>query len=511
MVFSEARKCFIIETICTHGDCRLSATSGNSLADGFAKARKRSPRVVVVTAVLATVLIIGAVAWLAIQSYNKKSDYTEHSPILINGNGGFTRANGVVGGSGTESEPYVVEGWDINASTAVGISIQGTDAHFIVRNCYVHGGSTSWSGIYLVNCFNGTLENNICSKNLNGVTLDSSSNNMLINNTCSSNSHDGIVFSSSSNELINNNCSSNNDDGIYLVYASNSTLRNNICSSNGHDGTSVDRSNNNSLSSNNCSSNNRDGMYLYLSRSNTLINNTCSGGINGINLFNSRNNTLVDNNCSNSHNGILLDFSDGNTIAENNCSSNNQYGIIIDAGSNYNVIGNNNCLNDLAGIYLDGSNYNVLSNNNCSNNQYGMYLYSSFDNTLSGNTCSLNLLSGIYLGILGPHLSSDNNEIFRNLMFNNAAYGVDISCGSNNRVWNNTFVGNNGATNAFGSSHTQARDNGTNNWWNSTEAYGNYWNDWTTPDVNHDGIVDPPYVISGSASAEDFYPLTAPP
>jgi len=71
---------------------------------------------------------------------------------------------------------------------------------------------------------------------------------------------------------------------------------------------------------------------------------------------------------------------------------------------------------------------------------------------------------------------------------------------------------NNGASSTYDPSHIQASDDGTANWWNSTEGYGNYWSDWTAPDVNPPyGIVDEPYNISGSAGAKDFYPLTWPP
>src|SRR5438034_2832972 len=36
-----------------------------------------------------------------------------HSVISINGNSGFTAANGVTSGTGTAADPYVISGWDI--------------------------------------------------------------------------------------------------------------------------------------------------------------------------------------------------------------------------------------------------------------------------------------------------------------------------------------------------------------------------------------------------------------
>jgi len=313
----------------------------------------RSPRVVIIAVILVAILIVGAVAWLAVQSGNNEeqhpSEYTKHSPILINGNSGFTNASGVVQGSGTASDPYIIANWYISASNADGIWIQDTDAHFTVRNCQVHNG-TGHSGIYLSNCINGALENNNCSDNY---------------------------------------------DGIYLVSSSNNTLSNNSCS-------------------------------------------------------------------SNSYNGITLVSSNNNTLSDNNCSSNDNGGITLALSSN---------------------------------------------NTLSDNNCSSNACWGIGLGSF-----SINNEISWNQISNNVGCGVDIYSGSNNRIWYNIIIGNNGATGTYNPSHAQARDDGTNNRWNGTDVYGNhgnYWSDWRTPDaVSPHGIVDQPYIILGSAGAKDYYPLT---
>ena len=61
-----------------------------------------------------------------------------HDPICIDGDLEFTLANGVIGGSGTENDHYIIEDWDINASTANGIYIGNTTAYFTIRDCHVY-------------------------------------------------------------------------------------------------------------------------------------------------------------------------------------------------------------------------------------------------------------------------------------------------------------------------------------------------------------------------------------
>ncbi len=80
---------------------------------------------------------------------------------MIDGDGAFTAANGVTQGTGTAADPYVIEGWEIDASTAVGIDIRNTTAHFLLRNVFVHSASptTYYHGIQLTSASNGVLSN----------------------------------------------------------------------------------------------------------------------------------------------------------------------------------------------------------------------------------------------------------------------------------------------------------------------------------------------------------------
>ena len=226
----------------------------------------------------------------------------------------------------------------------------------------------------------------------------------------------------------------------------------------------------------------------------------------GITLYKVTNGTLENNTCSNNDwDGIYLWYSSNNVISNNTCSNNGD-GIYLDYSSN-NMISNNTCSNNDQGIWLYSSSNNVISNNTCSNNGYGIYLYYySSNNVITNNTYSNNNWDGIFLDS-----SSNGNVISNNLFANNTDYGIYIYSGSNNHIYHNSFYYNQGSGGTYNSSHVQAYDDGSNNYWNSTTGIGNYWYEWAnnnnTNDQNHDGIVDWPYKIAGSAGAKDYYPL----
>jgi len=366
------------------GEIWVAIIDRESPSDRLGKVRKHSSWVPILPVILVAVLMVGAIAGLIGQRGNNGPPlpseapmripagiaYATHSPISITSDAGFTTANGVSEGTGTASDPYVIANWDINASTANGIQIQGTTAYFIIRDCTLHGGGANYNGIYLSFCANGTLNKNDCSDNGMGIAA------------------------------------------VFCTYTS-------------------------------------------------LINNTCSN--NGV--------------------GIVIHGSNlptHQTISNNNCSNNGAFGMIIEEA--------------------DGL---IVCNNTCSSNQFallappdvqptgvGMRLYNTRDNIVFNNTLSENMRYGLWVG---------------------DRYPTDPIESSNSRIWNNTFHHNNGSGDSYDPLHIQAFDNGTSNWWNSIDGYGNYWSDWTTPDANSDGIVDLPYAIDGGAGAMDNYPLTTAP
>ncbi|PXF52805.1 MAG: hypothetical protein C4B56_04535 [Candidatus Methanophagaceae archaeon] len=139
------------------------------------------------------------------------------------------------------------------------------------------------------------------------------------------------------------------------------------------------------------------------------------------------------------------------------------------------------------------------------NNRYGIELI-GFNCTVKGNLARNNMIYGVYV-------YGNDSVIYNNTIENNGNYGIKLYNSSGNYVYWNDLTNNNGGG-------VQAYDNrGTNHWSTSTQVSycynggtytnytGNYWDKWTAPDSNGDGIADAPYALDGGAGAADNYPL----
>jgi parallel beta-helix repeat protein len=209
---------------------------------------------------------------------------TPHDPIYLNGNDNFTSANGVVGGSGTADDPYIIDGWNINASSADGIKISNTNAHFIIRNCYVYGGH----GILFDNTINGIVDNNTVENSFVGIWLDGSRNNIVSNNIVKSRK---VIWFNQDNELV-----LGNSNGIYLYESDNNLIENNIVEGNSK-GITLDDYSDYNIILNDIVDSNDYGFYLDSSDNNLINNSTAKNNSWGIYLYQySDNNFICHNN-----------------------------------------------------------------------------------------------------------------------------------------------------------------------------------------------------------------------
>jgi parallel beta-helix repeat protein len=291
---------------------------------------------------------------------------TPHDPINIWDNAAFTPVNGVVSGSGTENDPYIIENWDISAKTATGIHIRNTTAHFVIRNCYLHDGwkdGGGYDGIFFYNVMNGKIDNNLLNNNATGIDLGVYSDHNLISNNLLENNFFGITVQESSNNIISNNTVENSKgwDGIYLYESDNNLISNNIVRNTYYYLGGLESS----------------SIILHLSDSNFISNNIVENSNHGIYFRDrSRNNRISNNIVRNidPYEGIGLFFSSSYNTVDNNLVENSIFGVHLFVSSDNNTLTNNTCRNNDNGIYLSRSSNNVIKNNTCENNSYGIYI-----------------------------------------------------------------------------------------------------------------------------------------
>ena len=209
-------------------------------------------------------------------------------------------------------------------------------------------------------------------------------------------------------------------------------------------------------------------------QSNVTISNLTirNDGIDGVYVNGCNNISLINNNIySEYHEGVYIMNSSGIDLVDNDIQSNGTTGFAV-------------------GVWIGGSpqsGFN-LTGNNIHNSRTGMNIASLLNSTISSNIISNNTLHGISLSF------SNGNNIAGNTISNNARAGIFLVSSSNNKVYNNNFIDN--------LTWQVYRSGGQNNVFNLAKPIGgNYWNDWTTPDViplpNGDGFVDNPYVFAG--------------
>jgi parallel beta-helix repeat protein len=335
-----------------------------------------------------------------------------HDPIHIVGNAGFgvpgNYASGVTAGSGTPTDPFIIQNWNIdlscqqcviNGGIPDGIRIESTTAYFVIRNIDIHDGIAGvgvnqLDGIFLSSVQNGIVKDSLLKLDTIGLDIQYSSNNVF-----------------SGNHMIS--------DGIPadLSYSSHNTFASNTAS---HYATY--------------------GFEVKESADNTFVHNQMSGGAGGFHLVSlaslTTRNMLAYNTVVTvplvGFDGFFLSSASGNTL---------EYNTVTYAGGL--------CANSMAfscpdGFYLSSSNNNVLIGNVAKDNPNdGFFLdQGSANNLLKDNLAlrSTPLLPGpgylVGLGAGFAVFASNGNTLVSNTAGENTA-GFALSMASHNRFASN--------------------------------------------------------------------------
>jgi len=319
-------------------------------------AKSKTGLLVAAVFIVAAILIIAVV--LVVVGPKVGSQYSRHGPILVDGDSQFTRSNGVIAGSGSEGDPFVIAGWEISRENIHGIEIRNADSHFVITNCSIHDIESDDNhlshGVYLYNCSNATVYN-VAFKNIEGdhaISLYACDNSSVLSNSCilggsATTGGVGIVLAFSRNITVAGNSLKNNTDGIYLHRSSDNTIENNLCEGHRGDGIYMYWESNNNTVRNNTLANNGYGIYIASDcRNNTITANTINHGYHGISLYKSHWNRISGNTILSCGDGVSLRESDNNSMYANAIHDCPGYAIVIESGSmnliwNCSLAGNN--------------------------------------------------------------------------------------------------------------------------------------------------------------------------
>ena len=366
-------------------------------------------------------------------------------------------------GSGTWSNPYLIENMIINATDSpigCGILIENSvNVYFEIKNVTIFGTS---NGIKLENTNKGTLSNSVLSNNIeNGIFMLNCVNNTISRNQLINNGMYGINFTSNclNNKILGNTIKENGanhlDGGIYLAnFCHDNQIRDNIIIDNDNHGINIEVS---------C-----EGNLIY---NNTIKNIATNQQDYGIRLYNDCNQ---------------------NNISLNLIEDTNNYGIYL-VTSDENSILNNQIIDSGTGMYMLIAHQNILTSNTISGGSTAIIMSACDWGEIIGNT--INNTANYAIRII---INCDDNEFRENIIKDNNGMGIQLDDPSdiNNRFYQNSFISN--AIHAY--------DNGTSTFWNNT-MIGNYWDDYAGLDSNDDLIGDISHNIPGSANSNDSLPI----
>ncbi|MFO7991058.1 MAG: NosD domain-containing protein [Thermoplasmata archaeon] len=443
-----------------------------------------------------------------IPSYKMSNDQTTladpQGPIRIYNDSRFENVSADQGwaGNGTSDNPYIIDGFTIDAGGAsTGVHIGNTTSYFILKNCNIFntsddsGGWYGASGITLYQVTNGVLKNNNCSGHVNGIRLRSSTDCIVDSNLLRGNSEHGILLEYSDHNRIKENQLLEN--GYLTIHDSeNNRLYGNEMEDSYID---IDGGENTYTTQIITTNNTVNGGPVYYYKNNKMDNTSVSSDAGQVILANV---TYV--NVENSHFKnicIYIGYSHDITIHDNEFINEGLTGIRVKSSTNINIKENNF---DKIGIEFLSTESSSINNNTFKAQAKGMggiiLEDNNFDNKIDNNTlerCSIDVYD------------SHGTTIVHNLIYKSIGEGIIVhSSSTDNRIIYNALLYNKQSRDELNDTRIQARDDGQDNYWNTSEK-GNFWRDRTAPDDDGDGIVDKTYPIAGGNSF-DFYPLVEP-
>ena len=468
-------------------------------------------------------------------------------PIMILSDADFTAENGVVSGTGSAEDPYLIAGVEVTAAPAdaYGVRIENTQAAFVLRGVMVQGVTDpAGAAVRIAFSSRGRLEACTISGSVNGFEIVSSTGivmrdcvlyvtglglrvsgesaeqyhhdineSNLLNNkeiryyygldgqTISGLTTTHLTIAASRNMTVTGN-SVINGDGLRLAFVTGSTVSANSVYRTSptytEHGIFLLQSSDNVVADNSLRNNRLAGLQLTLSSRNVLRGNRLYANDSGIRLVASDENQVLGNELLANVSGILLSGgSSGNSVAENVIyHENTKQGITLELADG-NRIERNGLTDCEVGITLGAeATGNVVEANTIVNGSYGISLYGSY------NWIDKNLIAQQARGIICPETFTRSvtrgNEIRANVFTDNGQHVYMNLDSASNRIGENAFLGN---------AIALVADQGQANVW-TINGVGNFWGNAPITDSNGDGIGESTITVYPSL-APDGAPLAA--
>ena len=376
----------------------------------------------------------------------KTTAFNLREPILITSDTEFTAENGVVAGSGTANDPYIIAGWEISIIEGNGIFITGTTAHFVISECHING-TANPPGVVICVGFNGVSNGTVkqCTFNATrcAVSIVSCSDCVIQENDilgCNGWAM-AIEYSSRVNVINNYFLSANGILGLFWLESSallNEFLWNEVC-----------------ISINEC-----DYLTMQENLADSCGKFVSAGGCDYLDI------------CCNRIIAGTLGGIELSTVMQTEIRGN-----VIDG-------------NGGTAVYASGSNSLMIRDNLINGSQVGGFVLINIDssvitgNVISNNTIGYGFFGG---GITYYATTCANMMVYHNNFLYNSPNQVEDARGAEN-TWNWTYP------------------EGGNYW---SDYVGNDVNQGPSQNLSGpDGIGDTPYAIDGDSL--DFYPLMGP-
>lgn len=433
------------------------------------------------------------------------------------------------GRNGSAAAPYRISGYNFSTSAfdSYQFYIVNTTVHFQITENYLYYGNYS---VYLYNVSSFEISYNTIDYFVWGISINgSSSQGDIFNNFFTGFMIRSVVITKSSEiSVLRNYHETGENSRIEVVNTEGITLESNILQYSEF-APAIFISNSSSFKTNHNSINGSlDASIRILFSINGEISNnilTNSGPLGQAVIFLGRSQQILvsNNHIENFANFVAIGILevDDVTLSQNNViQPSNKYlspytdlhqAIYVEASRTVSITDNYLEYLTFAGVYLVNCNDSIVSENQIFNVETAMILNgtaNSFEFNLVFNaTKAIQLIEMENSQFVGNQLffieqfgvsissTSHGNEFIENTIANIAQNGILVYADAlNNAFTNNNFVN----MSSYGISDTDlALD-------------GNFWDGWTSPDDNGDGIVDTPLVLDGTGGSTDVNPLVTP-